>query len=482
VSGFSGASAGVRCLASAINAFYTGQIELARAYHEENVHREQDCYSERALHEILMVGHAFNLRWDRAREAFGKVPRCDLPLSSIMLWSLVDIELAAAGRGTGGTQKEVRAARSVAKAPGEALMLDVIDGRYEVYARNATTGRARLRDAIERASHLSPDDTSARKARTAAYGTLIADAAAHGEWNEALTIFAEESSLDPPPTCVLAVAIDDERSVAIAVDHMGNTIGELSLRASQRELEVEALVSDDLEHAVSPCPSIAVIARPPIHGRGGLLSPELAWSYRGIAHRPGLEQRAKSRLVVADPEPPATFGLPPLRRRPVSAADDAATVVLRGVHATPEAVLRDMRNAGEVEIHAHGLVNLAIADTSFIVLSEGISKKAVLTASDVRSAELLGNPLVFLAACHAAKTAPYIHESWSLPAAFLRAGAGAVIASPAPIGDAVAYDVIDSIRARIRRGVVPSIAVRDERISHRDTEDWEWIKEMLVFD
>ena len=59
-------------------------------------------------------------------------------------------------------------------------------------------------------------------------------------------------------------------------------------------------------------------------------------------------------------------------------------------------------------------------------------------------------------ACHAGATASYRHEPWGLPAAFVEAGARAVIASPDIISDADAGAFFDAVRAQIERGGSPA--------------------------
>ena len=58
-----------------------------------------------------------------------------------------------------------------------------------------------------------------------------------------------------------------------------------------------------------------------------------------------------------------------------------------------------------------------------LVLSPGSDGTWALTARSLAHERLPGRPIVILGACHAAETAPYLHEAWGLPLAFLRAGA-----------------------------------------------------------
>jgi CHAT domain-containing protein len=89
---------------------------------------------------------------------------------------------------------------------------------------------------------------------------------------------------------------------------------------------------------------------------------------------------------------------------------------------------------------------------------------------------------VILAACHAGAAALYRHELWGLPAAFLGAGARAVIASPDVIGDADAGEFFDAVRAKIERGSSPTRALHDGRLewlaAHPQAA---WVRSLMVF-
>jgi len=105
-----------------------------------------------------------------------------------------------------------------------------------------------------------------------------------------------------------------------------------------------------------------------------------------------------------------------------------------------------------------------------------------LTASAIRTTRLRGRPIVILAACHAARAATYRHEAWSLPAAFIAAGARAVIASTEVIDDASAGAFFDDVRARIERGASAATALRDARSAWQAVHpDAAWVRSLMVF-
>jgi CHAT domain-containing protein len=181
--------------------------------------------------------------------------------------------------------------------------------------------------------------------------------------------------------------------------------------------------------------------------------------------------------VVEKPQPPRELELPEL-----SGASPGADAVLSGAMATPARVLAELGNATDVEIHAHGLRAGADADTSFLALTPDVDGHYELAAADIAKTRLARRPLVVLAACETTEAAPYLHETWDLPAAFLVAGARAVIASDAQIPDAEAARFFDGIRARTSQGVAVAQATRDERIAWLAKPGSEWVKHVIVFE
>jgi len=77
----------------------------------------------------------------------------------------------------------------------------------------------------------------------------------------------------------------------------------------------------------------------------------------------------------------------------------------------------------------------------------------------VRAAHFANAPLVVLAACRAASVAPYLRMRWSLPDAFVTAGASAVIAADIAIPNGDARRVFDELHRRIAAGEAPARAL-----------------------
>ncbi|HZI16751.1 MAG TPA: CHAT domain-containing protein, partial [Myxococcus sp.] len=215
----------------------------------------------------------------------------------------------------------------------------------------------------------------------------------------------------------------------------------------------------------------------------GLLPPELAWSYHTGRERVAAAVTAARPLVVHDVEAPASLNLPRLRSWELSGgASSPRRVELTGAAATPSRLLAELADATEVEIHAHGLVNLGVSDASLLVMAPEADGRYALTAGEVRRQKFKGAPVVVLGACRAARTAPYLHAPWSLPVAFAEAGARAVIASPIDIPDAEAGPFFARLMERIRSGAPAAVALREERLRVLSAQPESWVKTIVVFE
>jgi hypothetical protein len=364
--------------------------------------------------------------------------------------------------------------------PGEEALADHIEGRLLIESDHAG-GAALLSKAIASADALPRSDLHAQKARGYSYGTLALDAAKRGAALESVQILAREVGAPAPTKCAVGAAVSDERGMLAVLGAQGEeALFFDGARRAPMDKFAPALTPQQLE-ALKPCASIDVYARPPLHGRAGLLPADLPWAYRGghFQTKP-LTPPAPRELVVADVEPPASLGLP--RLSPWSTSAQPGRVELRGTQATPSRVLDEMAKATEIEIHAHGLVDLSQSDASLVALSPDTDGSFALTAGELRSHKLAGSPLVLLAACQAAQGGNELHAPWSLPEAFLEAGARAVLASTSEIPDSQAREFFDAVRARIRDGASPAAALRDERVAFRARPGSQWVDDVLVFD
>jgi CHAT domain-containing protein len=109
-----------------------------------------------------------------------------------------------------------------------------------------------------------------------------------------------------------------------------------------------------------------------------------------------------------------------------------------------------------------------------------------LTAEMVRAQSLQRRaPVVLLAACEAGKKAANVRSRFSLPRAFLDAGARAVIAAPVAIPDAQAGAFFEEISAQLAAGASPAAAVQAVRRRQDSAVAGQrgraWFEEVVVF-
>lgn len=472
----------------AMVARFRNDFSLARAFLAEALERTRgDRVHQHYVLQDLANVELQALRFDRARLAIDEAIQTGLPLTLPGALVLMDIARVMRAPGDDQVLERALAAPGTVVSPGQAAMATYVRGSYAI-EREREKGRALLRQAIREAEadRLLERDGSARRARAYSYTALILDEGRAGAFEAALDLFAEELATRVPPRCALAVTADSERSLLIARDGTGRTLGRYEGdRRTRLPFDLQGFVPDEMLAALRPCERVEVLARPPLHGRPGLLPPDMVWSYRTRSTEPPALPGRAVHLVVTDVSFPADApGLERLQR--LSAwnpefGESEARVVLRGDEATPSRVLAEMAVATEVDVAAHGIVREA-SDASYLVLAPEATGFE-LTATRIREHRLSGAPLVILAACHAAHAAPVLHERSSLPAAFIDAGARAVIAAAAEIPDVEAARFFNAVRARVRAGAAPAVALRDERVQWlREGKGAAWLGSILVFE
>ncbi|MFP2906577.1 CHAT domain-containing protein [Pyxidicoccus sp. 3LFB2] len=466
------------------NARFLGAGALARAYLDETLARApKDCNIRHFVrtNDALARLQAFSLA--EARASMVDALSCSAPLSLMGAKTLVDLARRLPDAEQDGKLLErLEGLRQQGwLSPGERALATHIEGRFHVEHERAR-GEALLRRAIDDARKLPSYDVNARKAQAYSYTSLISAAGGAGEYGRALELFHEEQGGPLPKRCLLAVTVDDERTLAVALGPDGDILGHFDAsRTAPLGEDLRGLVPDALVTPLRACEQVSVVARPPLHGRAGLLPSELAWSY----YVPRTPLGAPSsgplrRLVVADIVAPRALGLPSLNAW--DGAVDAETTLLSGQDATPSRVLEALATATEVEVHAHGLVNPNLSEASLLVLSQEDGGRYALTAGEVQARRLQGQPLVILAACRAAHGAPWTYERFSLPVAFINAGARAVLAATVDVPDAQAGAFFNAVRERIRRGAHVAVALRDVRMEWLGRDPESWVRSVLVFD
>jgi CHAT domain-containing protein len=161
---------------------------------------------------------------------------------------------------------------------------------------------------------------------------------------------------------------------------------------------------------------------------------------------------------------------------------DEQHVTLSGTEATPSRVLSAMRDATEIDLVAHGIVD-GYSNTSYLLLAPEQDGGPELSVPRVRSASLRGAPFVVLVACHAAHTAYTFETPFSLPASFIEAGARGVLAATVEIPDLEAGAFFNAVRERIRSGTAPALALRDARVQWlRAGRGAAWLDSVLLFE
>ncbi|HEX4449967.1 MAG TPA: CHAT domain-containing protein [Kofleriaceae bacterium] len=460
-------------------------LPLVRAYTDELVRRfpegadDWKCQTA-AFGRMLRANVLVNLlRFDDARRELAG-PACastdDPGIAANMLFTRAELAQHS------GAADEIAAVRADAaalraKLPAsspERARVDHAEGRVLI-DRDPAAGEALLRRSIAEADTLPPSAVNERRPAAWSYAVLAIAAAKRGDGAAALAVLADEQKLALPATCVVGLAVNDERRAIVARDAAGKLITHYDAARTSPAIDAATFIPADVRAALASCPEVDVIARPPLHGTSRLFGDDVAWRYLSRRAAP-VGAASSGSIAIADAEPPAALELPRLQ----TWVSDGQTI--SGPAATPSRVLAAIGAAGEVIVHAHGLVDVAEPDASYLALSPDADGKFALTTGDVRKAHFASSPLVILAACRGSLAAPIFHDTWSLPAAFVFAGARAVIASAAPIPDADASAFFDAVRAKIHAGAAIPIAVRDARREWLNQGRGEWVRDVIVFE
>ncbi|GMU07656.1 CHAT domain-containing protein [Corallococcus caeni] len=460
-------------------------VPTASAYLRESLARMPDDSTQFGyVHRNLATLAWMDFRVDEARQHMELALESSLPPGLNGAGVLAD--LARFGPMPGAADALSRALSDLRQGqprPGERALLDAIQGEFEL-ERDRTAGRALLQSALTQAEPW-PDDAYARRAKARASAALISDAGRTGAFVEALTLAGRQLQVrEVPERCVLAVSVQHERTLAVARGPSGAVSGDFTqTRTAPLGQDASGLVPPALQDALRGCDEVQVLAPPPVNGLPRLLPADIAWSYRVGHATSGHPPRVDSgrHLVVTNVDTPAALGLPRLPSMSPPPGEDARRAMLEGDQATPSRVLKAMVTAAEVEIHTHGVFSPELSDASLLMLAPEQDGQYSLTAKQVRAHRLFGAPLVFLAACGAARTAPFPHESFSLPVAFLEAGARAVLAATVDIPD-TAGRFFNNVRERIHAGAAPAVALRDERQAWLQASPGDrWVQDVLLF-
>lgn len=459
-------------------------VVVARAYLYESLERSLgDKRREHYIHQELAHLELHALDFDRARAAIDRALATGRPLTLHGAAALSDIARQRPDNPRDERTMDEAVALEGPMTPGRRALASHYLGRFYV-EKSREKGRALLRDAIREAEAAGPQDEDAQHARTYSYTSLILDEAKSRNFEAALQLFGEELRGQVPRHCTLALTVDSERSLVVARGADGVTRGYYEGARTRRvDKNSPDLLPPEALTALEPCGQVAVLARPPLLGLSRLLPPSFAWSYRTqlVARRP--PPGKPIHLVVKGVEYDPKHKLQPLYWNPEFGPDEEPRL-LEGALATPGRVLREMEDSTEIDLVTHGLLS-PVSEASYLVLAKGREAAGTdeLRAQQLRRAKLKGAPLVVIAACHGGHAAPVLHEPVSLPNALIEAGARAVLAATVRIPDQGASDFFNSVRARIRRGETPAVALRNERLAwHQRSPTATWVDSILLFD
>lgn len=314
--------------------------------------------------------------------------------------------------------------------------------------------------------HAKSRDQDVAAARAWGIATLVDDAGEREAWDEVI-----RTAQVPDTACGVVASVDDDR-ITVAVRTSAGLFGE-HRRVPVRAQATTPVMSPALVAKLAACTDIAVVARPPLHGRFDLLPAELPWWFAGDSAPRIAGTAAPRSVVVADAHPPDP-GLPPVGFGSPAMPYD---VQVTGTSATPSKVLAALRDATYAQLDVHGVSIAMRPEAAYLALSPDPDGRYELRADAVAATKLRGAPVIVLAACRAASVAPYLRQRWSLPDAFVSAGAQAVVAVDVTIPDADAHIVFDVLRRRVATGVPVATAVAALRASAAAP----WVKHLMVF-
>ncbi len=463
------------------------RVSPARAYFSEAQERAAgDCgvknYVQRNLASLAMM----RLRPEEARRALDQALECRRPVTLVGAWTLSYLaRVAPRDSDAEVLRRELAQVDLSREPPGRRVLATLIRARFELN-QDRKKGTALLRQAIAEAEPWLASEADARDARAEAFQTLAVSAGGAGAFDEVPGVVAEQLGVSEPERCMLAAALEAERTVVVARGPEGQLRGHYD--ATRKEPlgdDLSGVVPRELLALLRGCQKVDVLAAPPLDSRAGLLPPDLVWRYVAGAARATpapTPPRPPLHLVVANVETPASLRLARLPNWESAAPPAGHSVELSGLEATPSRVLEAMTKATDIEFHAHGMVDRSLSDATVIALAPEYDGRYALTAEALRQVRLEGEPVVLLSACSAARLPPLLHQTSSLPQAFIASGARAVFAATVDIPNS-AGRFFQAVRARIHAGAEPAHALHDERMRWLRTEAGaKWVTRVLLYE
>lgn len=448
-------------------------LGVARAYYEEygewakaSGNCREQLNAAAALAEMAFTNHQFT----EVQRLLRALPSCETqpprPLLNVqgdLLTAGIELDAAAWKKALLEILDDERTTES------DRLLYEYLLFRQDISSPDT---RLRLRKLIEQAA--ASKATTASRIKTAAESTLVVDAGRRGQWEEVLALAATAHRVSLPSRCALAYAKDNfQRTVAVVSD-AGEVRG---IYQADAGAGAKWALPVDLVAYLKKCDDIAVLAFPPWPGGEPPLPPSQPWHFvMGESKAPAKNVEHGELVIIANSQPPAALQLATLS--PVQSVPPQA-LLLSGADASIDRVARSAPTASLLEFHVHTAKHES-SDAPALALSESASGWA-LTAEQVGSWTLERHPIVLLADCSSAVPAKYDHVAWGLPAAFLRAGARAVVAPLVDIPDDEGGAFFAKIREELARDpdVVKTVArLRAEKIATHPTS---WVRYVVVF-
>lgn len=338
---------------------------------------------------------------------------------------------------------------------------DAVEGRL-LMAGDRPAALRLLDRAIAKVDGMRHPEGQAREARALAFATRIDQDVADGRFDLALAGFAREIGAEAPARCAVGLSQDAAAIVSVVRGEDGRDDGH---REAHAITDPPPRLAPSQLARLTGCRTVDVFGRGTILGQAAVLPSSLAWRYRiGAVGAATAAQGPQTRVVVSNVSAPLDLGLPPPVPAPATTDARRPPTTLTREEATPPAVLAAMKRAGVIELYVHGAIDPEISDSAHIVLAPGPDGRFVLTADEIADNHLDGAPIVFLAACRAATQSRTRRSTHSLPAAFIRAGARAVFASPEDVRSDQIGPLFEEIRRRMEAGEPAALALREARL------------------
>ena len=245
-----------------------------------------------------------------------------------------------------------------------------------------TLGRDRARGRAALEAHLQetapggqlPKDKDLLRVRTYSFTALMFDSGKAQDYAAVLELFERELDTEIPERCALALTEDTQRSLLVVRSATGQLLGYFEEnRQARLPAHLGGFVPEEALEALRGCEKVEVFARPPLHGRAGLLPANIAWSYRTRSGPAAQVPSGKAiHLVVKDValSPQRVSELGQLNPWKPSFAEGEEHRLLEGSEATPSRVLAAMREATEIDLVSHGVISPSSVEASVVLAPE----------------------------------------------------------------------------------------------------------------